>query len=264
MKGFAPHRWVRRCLERLRESHRQGVPVYVPRPEDLVIRAKLLDGGEADIAVEPLLTTAGWDGDHRRPRTWWVFDDGSSLVVTRDGRWVEFGIDWSSLWQSFGEENPPTADSGARELTPGEVAERLKRHGKPLPDCLKGVVLPSPRSEPAAASPPNPQPSQATPDREPAVPMTLADAEQKLIAALKKGMKRGSPTRAALVEHMRDKESADAEDVAKHVHDNPGPYDDFDTVGNNCRRVTEEADSLGIPLVYYLRSGKVWKDWSSS
>jgi len=112
--------------------------------------------------------------------------------------------------------------------------------------------------------PPDLQPSQATPDREPAVPMTLADAEQKLIAALKKGMKRGSPTRAALVEHMRDKEIADAEDVAKHVHDDPGPYDDFDTVGNNCRRVTEEAGSLGIPLEYCLRSGKVWKDWSPS
>jgi hypothetical protein len=263
MPSVSPHPQVLPSLDLLEAqgSH----PSRVRTSEDLVIRrVKLLDDSEADIDVAPLLTTAGWwDGNHNS-RTWWELEDGSSLVVTFDGRWVRFWIDWSSLWQSFGEENPPTADSGARELTPGEAAERLRRHGKPLPDRLKGVVLPSPRSELAAASPPDLQPSQATPDREPAVPMTLADAEQKLIAALKKGIKRGSPTRAALVEHMRDKESAEAEDVAKHVHDDPGPYDDFDTVGNNCRRVNEEADSLGIPLAYCLRSGKVWKDWPPS
>ncbi len=127
-----------------------GCALRDARGEVLVIRVKLLGDRGIDIDVGPLITRAGWDGDPR-PRTWWPFDDGWSLVQTTDWRWVEFWTDWSPLRQTQGGSNPPQADGGASELTPNAAAERLTRHGRVLPDCLKGFVPSAGRTEPAAA-----------------------------------------------------------------------------------------------------------------
>jgi hypothetical protein len=173
--GVSPHPYVRRSLNRHREAQRIH-PFRLRRSEDLVIRVKLLKGGEADIALGPLLTTAGWDGDPSRSRTWWVFKDGSSLVVTLDGHWILFGIDWSSLWQCYGENNPPQWDREARELTPCDAAALLKRQGRELPDRLKGIVLHADHSELAAALLADSPPSEAHASTEDAKNAPKADA----------------------------------------------------------------------------------------
>jgi hypothetical protein len=161
-----------------------------------------------------------------------------TLVRTATGRWVLLTDP-----PGRGMEDEPIPP--AREMTPEAAAGWIARNEHMIPDALKGVT---PSDEP--------KPQPGTP-----APRTIPEMEQELIDALKKS---GKPVRAALAEFMVGRLSADAQDVAKYVHDDPGPWDDFGTVNRNCLRVTEEAEALGIPISYKVAGGKVWKEDAGS
>jgi hypothetical protein len=142
-----PLHWRVAMLSRRAALIRQRAALARARQQEAqrtsAIRVAPLDGPGGIIDLGPLRTCAGWNDE--RDRTWWVLPDGRSLVrILDDDRWIQSGIDWRSLFESFGEPAPAHAEVFPSELTEKDAAELLTHHGYPLPDRLRGRILVEP------------------------------------------------------------------------------------------------------------------------
>ena len=66
------------------------------------------------------------------------------LVLTKDDHWILFGVDWSDLWRSFGEGDPPgfrDVPVENRELSAAQAAAWLDENGHEWPEVLRGRSL---------------------------------------------------------------------------------------------------------------------------
>jgi hypothetical protein len=91
-----------------------------------------LSGTQERIDVRSLLSTRGWHD--RRRRTFWSSDEGVSMVLTRDDRWISFTM--SRCFVPFKAE--PPSPIPARELSESEAIDWLAQRGFELPRQLQG------------------------------------------------------------------------------------------------------------------------------
>jgi hypothetical protein len=127
-----------------------------------------------------------------------------------------------------------------REQEGMELAEASGSEHKP-PDAAP------PPSTPEAAAPP----AVLAPEQ-PAAPAS-ADPVREL-------RRQGKPNRAALVEYMRDRDSATYEEIAKHVHGDNQTSEA--TIRKNVERTNEELAAMASPTRYHCASSMVHKKTS--
>jgi hypothetical protein len=114
----------------------------------------------------------------------------------------------------------------------------------------------------APAETPAPQPDgdggtiDRAKDQAPPPPLPTIDYKA-LVADLRKA---GKGNQAKLVEYMADKTEADAEDVARHVHDDEKASDQ--AMWNNADRTTKSLALMGSRLSFRFASGKMYREIS--